>query len=794
MIACLLPARNAEPDLGDWLASAKSFADVIVALDDGSMDRSAEILRADPTVAMVLVNEPRPGFSGWDDGANRRRLLNAAGELEPDWIVFLDSDERIDVEDGRALRTFLKTDAIAPCAYGLTMFDEVGSAVVEIPPRTVYRVFAWRAGLALPNERFHFNPVPVTIPETAYVPTTIRARHLAGPARRAARSDKYREADPAGQWGRDRPRPEQAPETTSWGPRESNLPVLFPRGVLPGALASGGSHSIRPKLACLLPVRNGQDEIPGYLDSVRRFADGVLALDDGSTDSTAALLGSADGVELIHSEPPRSSYAGWDDRRNRQTLLDAARQRGFDWVLYLDADERISADDAPAIRSLVDSAADPDHAYGFRVFGMTGGDSFDRAGLWVYRLFATTAGGNLPDRRLHLVPVPTSLEPEDWIRTTVRIQHFGGSTPERRLARAAKYDEADPDRKWQASYANLTRSAGPARSWRTRPEGLPILAEGREARGASLDLTTIGWDAPALSAIVIARDNADTIEATVRSIVSQECDAPFEVIVAASGTDGTLRVVRELFPDVVAVEVPEPGLPGMARNAGLAVARGEFVSFPGSHVELPEGSLQARINAHELGYAMVTGTLLNGTPTRSGWASYFMDASGSLPDRPSGELAGPPARCSYVRDAIDEVGGFPEDVRAGEDTAVNNALWDRGFTAYRSQDLRLNHRSRCRTPARLCRHHYARGRALARLLEQDVSAGSRSLRAKFVLVAGYPLKRIRGIRSRVRLWGGSLRPEYRRSRPLIVLGVLAATAGLGSGLLKPRGKPRGRDS
>ncbi len=425
-------------------------------------------------------------------------------------------------------------------------------------------------------------------------------------------------------------------------------------------------------------------------------------------------------------------------------------------MLYLDADERISPDDAAALRSLVDAAAEPDRAYGFRVFGMTGQDTFDRAGLWVYRLFAAPAAGDLPEARLHLVPVPRSIEPEDLVRTTIRIQHFGGSTPARRLARARKYDEADPEREWQASYANLTREAGPDRRWRSRPEGLPLLADAHEGRGASLDLATIGWDAPALSAIVIARNNAATIERTVRSVTTQVCDAPFEVIVAASGDDGTLDIVRRVFPGVVAVEVAEPGLPGMARNAGLAVAQGEFVSFPGSHVELPQGSLQARIEAHELGYAMVTGSLLNGTRTRSGWASYFMDASGSLPDRPSTELAGPPARCSYVRDALDEVGGFPEDVRAGEDTTVNNALWDRGFSAYRSQKVQLVHRSRCKSPALLCAHHFARGRALARIIRADTGSASRALRSRLGFVARYPWRRFRGIEQRVRLWGGPL--------------------------------------
>lgn len=785
MIACLLPARNAEAEIGDWLEGVKAFADAIVALDDGSTDSTAELLRAEPAVAALLSNEERPGYGEWDDGANRRRLLAAAGDLGPDWIVFLDADERIDAEDARALREFLEGDAIAPCAYGLTMFDEVAPGKVELLPRMVYRAFAWRQGLELPDLRFHFNPVPVSIPDQAYVPTTIRARHLASPQRRAIRSAKYHEADPAGEWGRDRFGPAPSPEVGAWRSREPGLPVLFPHGMRPDSLASGGSPDARPTIACLLPVRNGEAEIEGYLDSVSPFADAVLALDDGSTDRTPELLEGAEGIEVVHTEPPRDSYAGWDDRRNRQILLDAARERGFDWVLYLDADERISPDDAAAVRSLVDAAADPSHGYGFRVFGMTGPGTFDRAGLWVYRLFATSAYGDLPDARLHLVPVPSSIEPEDLVRTTIRLQHFGGSTQARRLARARKYDEADPEREWQASYANLTRQAGPDRQWRSRPEGLPLLADAHEGRGASLDLATIGWDAPALSAIVIARNNAGTIEQTVRSVTSQVCDAPFEVIVAASGDDGTLDLVRRDFPEVVAVEVPEPGLPGMARNAGLAVAQGEFVSFPGSHVELPPGSLQARIEAHELGYAMVTGSLLNGTRTLSGWASYFMDASGSLPDRPSTELKGPPARCSYVRDALNEVGGFPEDVRAGEDTVVNNALWDRGFSAYRSQNVQLIHRSRCDSPAVLCAHHFTRGRALARIMRVDADPRTRNLPSRLGFVANYPWRRFRGIEQRVRLWGGPLRSEYRRARPLVALGVLATTAGLTLDLLAP---------
>jgi hypothetical protein len=56
--------------------------------------------------------------------------------------------------------------------------------------------------------------------------------------------------------------------------------------------------------------------------------------------------------------------------------------------------------------------------------------------------------------------------------------------------------------------------------------------------------------------------------------------------------------------------------------------------------------------------------------------------------------------------------GFPEDMRAGEDTVVNMALTERGYRTWRAQDVTMIHHSPCATPAVLLRHHFKRGRAL----------------------------------------------------------------------------------
>jgi glycosyltransferase involved in cell wall biosynthesis len=784
-IACLLPARNAAAELPGYLESAGRFADAVVALDDGSTDATAEILEDSGLVSSLLREPSRPGYAGWDDARNRRRLLAVAADLDPTWVVFLDADERLDADDAGALRDFLLADALPGCAYGLRLHRTWGEGEASESATTVYRVFAHSPGMTLPADRLHFNPVPEQIPRSRWLPTTIRVRHLDSPARLEARRAKYAAADPEGAFA-DGSAPLLAPpgDLVAWAPRPASLPVLQPDAVASEARPETAGEG--PLLACLLPVRNEAAGLPEYLREAARVADFVVALDDGSTDETAATLDRSDLVRTVLRNPSRQSYEGWNDRENRQRLLDSAVELGVRWALFLDADERIDEADAMALRRFVERDADPAEAYGFRVHRMIGDQRhYDAASLWAYRLFAPTAGQELPTERLHLVPVPTSIAAGSWRRTTVRIKHLASLDEPRRAARAAKYAEADPERRWQSSYESLTRPPGDVREWRPRPAGLPVLADPlRVGAAAELDLETLDLGAPTLSAIVIARNDEATIERSLRAVADQECDEPFEVIVAVSGTDRTAAVVRERFSDVTLVDLGERALPGQARNAGLRVARGDYVSFPGSHVELPPGSLEARLRAHrESGCAMVTGTVRNGTTTRSGWASYFLDHGTALPGRPSGPLAGAPAHCSYARDALLAVGGFPEDLRAGEDTAVNQELVARGYRAYRDSRIELTHRSRCRGPARLVSHHFTRGRAHGRLLLAGWPDPRRSLAG---LVVRFARQRAIDAEMRVGMWAPELDAECARAAPLIRLAAYASACGALVEIWRPR--------
>jgi len=202
----------------------------------------------------------------------------------------------------------------------------------------------------------------------------------------------------------------------------------------------------------------------------------VVALDDGSTDDTAAVLGAHPLVATLLRNPVRPTYEGWDDLGNRNRLLDAVDGVGADWVLSLDADERIDDGDAAALRLLVDREGERGCGYQLEVHRMIGdAEHYDKASLWIGRLFAFRPGQRFGGSRLHFVALPTDVPPERWRRTTIRLQHLGDLDDARRRARFAKYEEADPHRRFQDDYTNLLVAPTDVHPWSPRPPSLPLI-------------------------------------------------------------------------------------------------------------------------------------------------------------------------------------------------------------------------------------------------------------------------------------------------------------------------------
>jgi glycosyltransferase involved in cell wall biosynthesis len=82
--------------------------------------------------------------------------------------------------------------------------------------------------------------------------------------------------------------------------------------------------------------------LPGSLANIARQVDGIVAIDDGSTDGSAALLATRpEVIELLRLPADRPA---WDEIANHRRLVVVALRHGGEWLVCVDADERLEAD------------------------------------------------------------------------------------------------------------------------------------------------------------------------------------------------------------------------------------------------------------------------------------------------------------------------------------------------------------------------------------------------------------------------------------------------------------------
>jgi tetratricopeptide (TPR) repeat protein len=123
----------------------------------------------------------------------------------------------------------------------------------------------------------------------------------------------------------------------------------LPPGALPDALdlrapPPGGAAPSRHgaiRLSAPLIVRNEERFLPGCLRSIRDLVDEIVVVDTGSTDRTR---------EIARDFGGRVVEVPWEDdfAAARNAALDLARG---DWILYVDADERVRPCDAARVRA-----------------------------------------------------------------------------------------------------------------------------------------------------------------------------------------------------------------------------------------------------------------------------------------------------------------------------------------------------------------------------------------------------------------------------------------------------------
>ncbi len=219
-------------------------------------------------------------------------------------------------------------------------------------------------------------------------------------------------------------------------------------------------------------------------------------------------------------------------------------------------------------------------------------------------------------------------------------------------------------------------------------------------------------DAPQITVIIPAYRAWATLPAVLRSLESQVGGRGREaIVVESSGDDGdeVARLARD-FPWVRFVGLGGRAFPGRARNIGAAIAGGELLAFLDADA-IPDSSwLDELERALGPGVELVGGAIVNGTPEeRWGTADFVLEFSEWPPERTSAIPHAASASMLIRRATFERVGGFPEDLLAGEDTVFSVPFARAGTLAFAGR-ARVSHVNRTR-PRAVLAHQFQLGGA-----------------------------------------------------------------------------------
>ena len=224
---------------------------------------------------------------------------------------------------------------------------------------------------------------------------------------------------------------------------------------------------------------------------------------------------------------------------------------------------------------------------------------------------------------------------------------------------------------------------------------------------------------PAVSVVMPVRDEEKHLADAVARVLEQDYPGGFELVLAVGPSkDRTEEIARGLAAaDSRVTVVPNPsGKIASAMNAAIKAARYGVITRIDGHAMLPGGYLRTAVAAlRETGAADVGGVMAAEgiTPFQQAvaWCMTSSAGVGAAANHTGGQ-AGPADTVYlgvYQREAIEQAGGYDENMIVAEDWELNYRIRANGGLIWFTPELQVTYRPRA-TMYTLAKQHFRYGR------------------------------------------------------------------------------------
>jgi (heptosyl)LPS beta-1,4-glucosyltransferase len=213
-----------------------------------------------------------------------------------------------------------------------------------------------------------------------------------------------------------------------------------------------------PTLSAVVIARDEADMLPRCLERLRFADEVVVVVDSRTTDDTAEIAQRYEAVTHVED------FTGFADFKNKALSLASG-----DWLLIVDADERVSQALAEEVRSCM--VADSADAYRVYRWNYTMGQRIQHGGFVTHAGIRLTrrGAGHFPPKRVH-----EGFAAEPWARMGMLkepLHHFTGRSILESVRKTAVYAELQAKDRFEAGYPPVTtglllRRVGADLGWR----------------------------------------------------------------------------------------------------------------------------------------------------------------------------------------------------------------------------------------------------------------------------------------------------------------------------------------